>query len=966
MKIKMTRPCFPDIARLDRGEPADEGQIHAILDYIDQRLDCADFRLVCIVRSLYFYAEHISPATLRRMETTVLGFKYWMDEPGVDSMCYWSENHQLIFATCEYLAGQLFPERVFRNDGSLGRYHVAKARERLDIWLEARFRLGFVEWHSNTYYEEDIAPLSLLIDCCEDPLLAAKARRILDLLLLDMALHHYRGLLASTSGRCYERQKKYPEQQDVTDILERAFAFHPDHAFDYSRLSADFLLNRSYQLPAWILRIAHDAELGLVKSSMGLDLGEVDDCFPLANDVNGRGLYLWSMEAFTNPEACETALKLYREWKLGSNDFLKDLRALDIPLVSRLGLLPLVTRLLNPVTSGIAIQRVNSYSYRSPAYLLSSAQRYHPGTFGDQQHIWQATIGSGVSVFTTHPGAAFFADNARNFSPSYWVGNGVLPDCRQDRNVVLCVYDLSVRRGYMERERLLYTHAWFPQQHFDETRMPHPRCMLGRQGNSYVALLALEALEPADNEELIQRGKVTAWACVTGSAAEHGSFAAFETLCAAARVEREGQTFTLRLADHVYQLVYKGDFTVDGEAREWQFPRLESKFGRVARDPEAYTLQVGGRERLLDWPDRLCDLRSPQLPEADPYRRIVALCDDVVARLDPKMKWTWGQALLGHALTELDRYRGTDQYTPFLTRYCRYWLEHSPKLDYADRIAPALITYAMEKRTGSKAFAPLTQAALHYVRHEPRLLEDAVNHLGRGLESHWYPASIWVDSLMMFSVFPSLYAREQDDPELLDFAARQPAIYARYLQDAGGLWVHSYWAKARRPHPNDGSFWGRGNGWVLTSLPMIMENIGAEHPEYPTIGDIFRKTAAAVLPWQNSDGSFNTIINKKSYRELSATALIAAGLLHGVRLGLLAPNYLGPGLRALEAVSEAIEVSPGGISLPEISAPTIPLQLFPTLCYKLTPRGRNLSYGLAAALFAAVEYKKLQDEEWIL
>ena len=65
MKIKMTRPCFPDIARLDRGEPADEGQIHAILDYIDQRLDCADFRLVCIVRSLYFYAEHISPATLQ-------------------------------------------------------------------------------------------------------------------------------------------------------------------------------------------------------------------------------------------------------------------------------------------------------------------------------------------------------------------------------------------------------------------------------------------------------------------------------------------------------------------------------------------------------------------------------------------------------------------------------------------------------------------------------------------------------------------------------------------------------------------------------------------------------------------------------------------------------------------------------------------------------------------------------------
>ena len=42
----------------------------------------------------------------------------------------------------------------------------------------------------------------------------------------------------------------------------------------------------------------------------------------------------------------------------------------------------------------------------------------------------------------------------------------------------------------------------------------------------------------------------------------------------------------------------------------------------------------------------------------------------------------------------------------------------------------------------------------------------------------------------------------------------------------------------------------------------------------------------------------------------------------------------------------------------EISGPTIPLPLLPKLGYKLTPKGDNWSYGLAALFFAAIEYKK--------
>ena len=111
---------------------------------------------------------------------------------------------------------------------------------------------------------------------------------------------------------------------------------------------------------------------------------------------------------------------------------------------------------------------MNSYTLRTKDYILSTAQNHYPGTFGDQQHIWQATLNDKISVFTTHPGASFFEDNARNFSPSYWVGNGVMPHSVQDKNIHMSIYKVDQRKGFMEKERQHFTHAHFPQNEFDQ------------------------------------------------------------------------------------------------------------------------------------------------------------------------------------------------------------------------------------------------------------------------------------------------------------------------------------------------------------------------------------------------------------------------------------------------------------------------------------------------------------------
>lgn len=345
------------------------------------------------------------------------------------------------------------------------------------------------------------------------------------------------------------------------------------------------------------------------------------------------------------------------------------------------------------------------------------------------------------------------------------------------------------------------------------------------------------------------------------------------------------------------------------------------------------------------------------------FSKVTDLANYVTSTWDPKMKWTWGEALFGYSLSLLDEHLGTEKYTPFLTAYCDYWLAHQPKINQSDTSAPGLITYAMAKKKGNPEYWALTKRVVDFVMNEPRILEDSINHLGHDtLLGKIYPKSVWVDSLMMFSVFPSLYAKENNDPAMMTVAARQPRVLAKYLMDPENhLWYHSYWVKGQYHFPKRKIYWGRGNGWVIAALPMILENMG-EHEEKNQTLEILVKTSEALLPYQRSDGGFDTILShkKKSYRELSFTALVALGWLKSIRLGYLDSSYLIPALRAYRCVVDALETKDGKIAMPEISGPTIPVPLFPYLGYRLVPKGKNWSYGLAALIMASIEFDKLR------
>ncbi|MBQ6931458.1 MAG: hypothetical protein IJN38_04940 [Clostridia bacterium] len=94
-----------------QSEPSfSEEEVYSLLykqaEYMNRRFDCADFRAQMLFKIYKDCGEKLSPECKVLIKNTFLNFKYSMDEPGDDSMCYWSENQQLLFAVSEYLAGQ--------------------------------------------------------------------------------------------------------------------------------------------------------------------------------------------------------------------------------------------------------------------------------------------------------------------------------------------------------------------------------------------------------------------------------------------------------------------------------------------------------------------------------------------------------------------------------------------------------------------------------------------------------------------------------------------------------------------------------------------------------------------------------------------------------------------------------------------------------------------------------------------
>lgn len=402
---------------LKEGKEPDFKIITSTMQYVEGRYDCSDFRLQSTARILFDHSDKIPSAYLEVIKRTVVNFKFWMDQPGDDSMCYWSENHQLLFATSEYLLGHYYNDEIFHNTGFSGRKHSELGKARVLTWLEQRWLYGFTEFFSNTYYVEDIAPLSNLIDFAPDEEVRTKAKIILDLLLYDLTTQSFKGTFTSVSGRMYERGKKHPDSQSMIAVAGSFL----DYVIGNKRIGMDlnFIYLNNYKVPQVLKEIGHDDSEVIIKASNGLYLSELKEK-KLIGAHDNQIMMQWGMQAFTNQEVITNSMRYINRHNMLQNEFLNDFKLINITILRSFGLLPLVSRFLNPKTNGAAIQRGNSYTYKNEDFFMATLQNHQPGEFGDQQHVFTVSLSPYVTVFHQHPAEAL-GEGALSGSPGYWV-----------------------------------------------------------------------------------------------------------------------------------------------------------------------------------------------------------------------------------------------------------------------------------------------------------------------------------------------------------------------------------------------------------------------------------------------------------------------------------------------------------------------------------------------------------------
>lgn len=598
---------FLELLRINEGMgPVHYGKIMGAMEYADSRKDCSDFIMTGVLRMMYQLQDSdlMTHQIKEKAKETILNFKYWPDEPGTDSMCYWTENHHILFSVDEYLAGRLYPDEVFPNSGMTGREKEKKALPRIRKWLELRFKTGFVEWLSNVYYDEDMPALLNLVDFAGHEDLKIKAAQVTDLMFYDMAVNSYYGQFVSSHGRTYTKEKLSAADESTTDTSKLMFGMGVFANKD--NMTAPLLvMSENYKMPQVLFDIASDTKREEMINRQRTSFSFKDAKkwgYGKKNLTSAMGLL--SGGGYTHPKTINHMILMLDKFGWWDNKFFLEFQPFKkaITIGKYLGLTTVFARIFEKDLSRNTMTEANIYTYKTPDYMLSTAQDYRKGMGGDQHHIWQASLAPEAICFTTHPGGyGLTAPDA------YWHGNGFMPKSLQYKNVNISMYNSHTGPTILLAKLLKFTHAWLPKEKFDEV-VEEKGWVFARKDEGYLALYSenpwyWQTKGEEKDKEIIAPGLKNTWICEMGRKSVDGSFKDFKTKIANAEVKIDGLNgYYVSPSQGKLSFGWNKAFKQDGVPISTRdYPRYENPYGHSPAAPSKIEVTSKNHSLKLDF-----------------------------------------------------------------------------------------------------------------------------------------------------------------------------------------------------------------------------------------------------------------------------------------------------------------------------------------------------------------------------
>lgn len=451
--------------------PRDRELFMETLSQIEQRFDCSDFLVCGLVRYLKNYP--VDEELEKRVKEVLLGYRYWMDQEGSDAMCFWSENHSLMFYVSAMNVGEMYPEDYFPRAHMDGRELYQAGKKRVEQWLDDVETHGFEEFLSTVYMCVTFAGLLNAIDYTTEEI-SARASKVTDRLLTMLALHTFKGSVIAPMGRVY-RQIIYPFLQGAQALMNLV---NPEVPYSYGEGWLAFYATSAYKLPENLKNLMEQ------DASTAYETGNALICLEKKENY-----------CLTSVQSPRTDQKFAR-WS-------------NLTLVEE-------TRKVDRTTH---------------EYTKSLNERFHgttcfePGVYGYQQHMWSAALDPETHVFANHPGGSCDSSQMR---PGYWFGNGVLPSVRQEEGMLGAIYVIP------REHPIHFTHVFWPGVKFDQS-VREGQWLFGRKGKGLIALWCSRPMEVHQDQlfdcEYRSYGDQIAYCCVCGDGTDGKTLEDFIIQC---------------------------------------------------------------------------------------------------------------------------------------------------------------------------------------------------------------------------------------------------------------------------------------------------------------------------------------------------------------------------------------------------------------------------------------------------
>lgn len=315
---------------------------------------------------------------------------------------------------------------------------------------------------------------------------------------------------------------------------------------------------------------------------------------------------------------------------------------------------------------------------------------------------------------------------------------------------------------------------------------------------------------------------------------------------------------------------------------------------------------------------------------------------------DSHAHWAWTNGTMYLGMVEQAKLSGDQKYWDFLTGIGKgqSW-KPGPDVYHADDICVSQMYAEIFNHTGDSSILKPTIERMDYIISHPQT--STLNFTVKGNQNRWS----WCDALFMAPTAYTRIGKITGDSRYYDFMDKEFwTTYDTLYNKKDSLFFRDTRYKTMKEANGKNIYWGRGNGWVIGGLTIIIDHLPDNYRSKGKYIALYKEMMKKIVSLQDENGFWHpSLLDYKTYPmpETSSSGFYTYGLAWGINRGYLdKKEYLPATKKGWNALVSEVEPNGKVGWVQAIGADP-----------KKVSKNDTEVYGVGSFLMAASEYYKL-------